>query len=349
MGLSTTDKARPDLFLAPYVTWHLFRPVALLTAEVSLYCLCVFCAVMATGLAAKLGFAFAAGILTATLGIIGHDCAHRGGTRHQWLNRTIATIGFLPALHPMSRWAHHHNQVHHRYTTQIGVDNAFPPMTVDDYRAASPLAKAYYRLQRGLVGHALYYLVEIWARQIFVPGARERGTLRPRDYLDFVFVYLWLIALLGGLTLAAHVIGGQGWGAAFANAAVFGLAIPFVLWNIYISFVTVVQHTGPDVHWSLPTGRPTTTEQKMRGTVHIVFWEPIDVLFHRLMQHTAHHLNPIIPMYSLKGAQHDLETLRDDVIVVRWTPAYHWRLTKVCKLYDPAADRWCDFDFKPTS
>jgi omega-6 fatty acid desaturase (delta-12 desaturase) len=344
MGLSTSDKPRAELFLAPYVTWHLFKPLALLAAEFSLYCLCVFCAVIATNLWAKLGFGVAAGVLTATLGIIGHDCAHRGGTRYQWLNRIIATIGFLPALHPLSRWAHHHNQVHHRFTTQIGVDNAFSPMTVEQYRTASALRRAYYRYQRSLLGHATYYLIDIWLLQIFFPSKAECATLRRRDVTDFVLVYIWLAALLAALTLAAHGLLHQSWLAAFANAALFGFLIPFLLWNLYISFVTVVQHTGPDVHWSLPTGRPSTPQQKMRGTVHIVFWEAFDLLFHRLMQHTAHHLNPIIPMYSLKAAQAGLEQMRGDVIVVHWTPAYHWRLMRTCKLYDTVADGWHGFE-----
>jgi omega-6 fatty acid desaturase (delta-12 desaturase) len=114
--------------------------------------------------------------------------------------------------------------------------------------------------------------------------------------------------------------------------------------------VTVIQHTGPDVKWSVPTGRPSTPAQKMHGTVRIRFPEPIDLLFHRLMQHTAHHLNPIIPLYSLKAAQRSLdESHPDKVINVHWTPAYHMRLTRECKLYDPDADGWCDFDFRPTA
>ena len=50
MEQMTADKPRADLTLAPFVTWHLFRPVALLTAEFSLYCFCVFCAVVAASL-----------------------------------------------------------------------------------------------------------------------------------------------------------------------------------------------------------------------------------------------------------------------------------------------------------
>lgn len=351
MNVSVPDEWRTDLNLAPFVTRHLFRPVALLTAEFSLYAGAVAGAVLLTPLWEKFACAFVAGVLTATMAIIGHDCAHRGGTRYGWLNRLIGTIGFLPALHPLSRWAYHHNQVHHRFTAQIGIDNAYSPMSIDDYRAATPLRRAYYRFQRSLFGQPFYYLIDIWVADIFFPGAKQRATFTGRDYFDLALVYIWLVAFLAGLTwLSLHVGGAQSLGAAFANAAIFGLLIPFLVWNLFISFVTVIQHTGPDVKWSLPTGRPSTAYQKLHGTVRIRFPEVVDLLFHRLMQHTAHHLNPIIPLYSLKAAQHALEEGRgEEVISIRWTPAYHWRLTRDCKLYDPKADRWCDFDFRPTA
>src|SRR5690349_16721666 len=351
MNISTgTDWHGRDLTLVPFVTRHLFRPIALLCVELALYAFAVIAAVISTSLLAKFGFAFLAGVLTATLAIIGHDSGHHVGTRYSWLNRLIGTHSFLPALHPLSRWSHHHNQVHHRYTAQNGVDNAYSPLTVADYRAASPARQAYYRFQRSVWGQPLFYLIDIWAPKIFAPGVSERRTFRARDYWDIAFVYVWLVALLAGLTWLSLLYGGAtSVGAAFANAAVFGLLVPFLVWNLFISFVTVIQHTGPEVRWSVPTGRPSTPEQKMYGTVRIRFPEPIDLLFHRLMQHTAHHLNPIIPLYSLKAAQHTLEVGHgDEVISVRWTPAYHMRLVRECKLYDPDADGWCDFAFRPT-
>jgi omega-6 fatty acid desaturase (delta-12 desaturase) len=351
MNVSVKDDWRTDLNLAPFVTRHLFRPLALLTFEFAFYAAAVVEAVLLPALWEKLLLAVVAGVLTATLAIIGHDCAHRGGTRYSWLNRLIGTIGFLPALHPLSRWAHHHNQVHHRYTAQIGVDNAYPPMSVEGYRAATPARQRYYRFQRSVWGQPLFYLIDIWARDIFAPRAADRASFRARDYFDLGLVYVWLVALLAGLTWLSHTYGATaGWGAAFVNAALFGLIIPFLVWNLFISFVTVIQHTGPDVKWSVPTGRPSTADQKLHGTVRIRFPEVFDVLFHRLMQHTAHHLNPIIPMYSLKAAQRSLEDGHgDEVISIRWTPAYHFRLVKTCKLYDPQRDCWCDFAFQPTT
>jgi omega-6 fatty acid desaturase (delta-12 desaturase) len=351
MSVSLTHDRRGDLNLVPFVTRHLFQPIALLVVELAIYAFAVVAAVISTSLLAKLGFSFLAGVLTATLAIIGHDAAHRGGTKYSWLNRLIGTFGFLPALHPLSRWAHHHNQVHHRYTAQIGVDNAYSPLTVEEYRSASPARQMYYRFQRSVWGQPGFYLIDIWLPKIFLPGASERRGFHARDYWDLALVYVWLLALLAALTWLSSTYGGAaGLGEAFANGAVFGLVIPFLVWNLFISFVTVIQHTGPQVKWSLPTGRPSTADQKMRGTVRIRFPEPIDLLFHRLMQHTAHHLNPIIPLYSLKAAQRNLEEGHgDEVIAVRWTPAYHMRLVRECKLYDPKADGWCDFDFRPST
>jgi omega-6 fatty acid desaturase (delta-12 desaturase) len=344
----TTDLPRTELHLVRFATRHLVQPILLLSAEFAGYLLCVWVAVTSDQLALKLAAGFVGGILTATLAIIGHDCAHRGGTRFQWLNRIIGTIGFLPALHPLSRWEYHHNQVHHRYTAQLGLDNAFPPMTVEEYRNASPSARLYYRFLRSVWGQPFFYLVQIWAKEIIAPRPAD---YRARDWFDTTIVYVWLALLLSGATLLSHASHpGQSWVAAFANGAVWGLIVPFLVWNLFIAFVTVVQHTGPEVRWSVPTGRPSTFEQKLNGTVRICFPEIVDIVFHRLMQHPAHHINPIIPLYTLKAAQHQLEDLDPKgLMVVRWTPAYHLRLTRVCKLYDSERNGWCDFQFRPTA
>jgi len=349
MGCAMTDLAtRPEQTVLPFVTRHLVRPILLLLVEFTAYGAAVAGAVLLEDLWAKLALAFVAGVLTSTLAIIGHDCAHRGGTRFPWLNRLIGTIGFLPALHPMSRWAYHHNQVHHRYTAQIGIDNAYSPMSAAAYRAASPLKQAHYRFQRSVWGQPLFYLTDIWWNQIFLP--LDGTKLTARDWIDFLLVYVWIGIFLASLTWLSHTFGHVGWSAAFFNASVYGLLLPFLVWNLFISFVTVIQHTGPDVKWSEPTGRPSTLSQKLHGTVRIRFPEIIDILFHRLMQHSAHHLNPIIPLYSLKAAQRTLEEQHgDDVISIRWTPAYHWQLTRTCKLYDTERDCWCGFDFSPTT
>jgi len=326
---------------------RLYLPVAIFACDLALYAITVFGAVASTHLAAKLAFAATAGLAVSLLAIVGHDCAHKSFTSVPWLNRAIGTIAFLPALHPYGRWEHHHNRVHHMFTAQLGVDNAYPPMTTQDYVRASAKTRLLYRFKRSLTGQAVYYLIDIWLPKMFVPNRADLRTFSRSDWIDLAIVHVWLMLLVGGLTLFLHFEMAARIPAAFANAVAFGFLIPFLVWNLFISFVTIVQHTGPDVRWIAPTGRHSTSAEKLHGTVHVVFPNPIDWLFHRVMQHPAHHIHSGVPLYCLVKAGHELATrLPYSPIVARWTPLYHWRLTRDCKLYDPVLGTWCDFGLR---
>jgi omega-6 fatty acid desaturase (delta-12 desaturase) len=331
--------------LAPHTVRQILLPVAIFLVSTAIYLCCAAGAVIAADTAAKILLGVIAGVFIANLAIIGHDAVHRSFTSSRWLNRLIGTLAFLPALHPYGRWEHHHNRVHHRYTAQIGIDNAYSPMTVDQYRAASGVRRVYYRFMRSLAGQPFFYMIDIWLPKIFLPLPREANTFRTSDWVDLAIVYVWLGFFVAALTLLAQFYSHQTFGAALWNAAMFGFVIPFLVWNVFISFVTIVQHTGPRAHWILPTGRPSTHQQKLHGTVHVRFPEPIDWFFHRVMQHIAHHVNPIVPLYRLKGAETLVtEQERERSVIETWTPAYHWRLARDCKLYDPIRDGWCKLD-----
>lgn len=150
---------------------------------------------------------------------------------------------------------------------------------------------------------------------------------------------------LAALSWIARSWSGQTIGAAIRNVMIFGFPIRFLVWSLFISFVTAVQHTSPRPRWILPTGRPSTHEQKLRGTLHIRFLETVDWFLHRVIQHIVHHVYPTVPLYRLKAAEM-VVTAKDSELAVfeTWTPAYHWRLTRRCKLYDPVRDAWCSFD-----
>jgi acyl-lipid omega-6 desaturase (Delta-12 desaturase) len=318
-------------------------PVAIFLLSFAIYAGCAVGAVLTQSTGWKIGLAFLSGAFIANLAIIGHDAVHRSFTRVRWLNRLIGTLAFLPALHPFGRWEHHHNRVHHCFTAQIGVDNAYAPMTPEQYRAATPARRAYYRVMRSLIGQPFFYMVDIWARDMFVPFARRGHGLKASDWRDIAIVYAWLAVSVLGMALLSWRANGGGLEAALWNGGIYGVLIPFLVWNVFISFVTIVQHTGPKVRWILPTGRFSTHEEKLGGTVHIVFPEALDWLFHRVMQHVVHHVNPIVPLYRLKEEEAKTLAAEPASIVEVWTPLYHWRMTRDCKLYDPQTQRWCRF------
>jgi omega-6 fatty acid desaturase (delta-12 desaturase) len=327
---------------------RLYLPVAIFACDLALYGLGVFGAVTSTHLVAKLTFAGVAGLAVSLLAIVGHDATHRSFTSVRWLNRVIGTIAFLPALHPYGRWEHHHNRVHHIFTAQLGVDNAYPPMTIQDYLRAPAPTRAFYRFKRSLPGQAVYYLIDVWFPKMFLPNRADRREFNAFDWIDLAVVQIWFVIFVAGLTVSLHLETPRSLAAAFADASLFGFLIPFLVWNLFISFVTIVQHTGPDVRWIAPTGRPSTSAEKLRGTVHVMLPNAFDWLFHRVMQHPAHHIHSGVPLYSLKKAEQELAIrLSNSPIVARWTPLYHWRLTRDCKLYDPERGTWCDFALQP--
>jgi omega-6 fatty acid desaturase (delta-12 desaturase) len=355
MSLSAAKEAGSIEFdqtlLAGFMRRRVALPLVIFAISVLAFALSVAAAVVLANTAAKLAWGVLAGVFIANLAIIGHDAVHRSFTRVRWLNRVIGTVAFLPALHPFSRWEHHHNRVHHRYTAQIGVDNAFSPMTLEQYRDASRRRRLYYRFMRSLWGQPFFYMVDIWWPKIFLPNPPELRELPKSDTTDLLMVYLWLAVWISGLAWLSFAAsaGSESFAAALGGAALYGFLVPFLVWNLLISFLTITQHTGPATHWIMPTGRPSTYEQKVRGTVHVGFPEPIDWFLHRVWQHVAHHVNPIVPLYALKAAETEvIAESKVKVVVERWTPAYHWRLTRDCKLYDPIGDRWCDFKGQPT-
>lgn len=322
----------------PQASRGLILPIVIFLAGFAFYLATAAGAVLAGPVGLKIALAALSGAFIANLAIIGHDGVHRSFTRIRWLNRVIGTVAFLPALHPYGRWEYHHNRVHHCYTAQIGVDNAFSPMTPEQYRSASRPRRLYYRFMRSLIGQPFFYMIDIWAISMFVPYARRGHGLRPADWRDIAFVYIWLAVSTIFFALLSRSFGGSFW-----NGALYGVVIPFLVWNVFISFVTIVQHTGPKVRWIMPTGRFSTQEERLNGTVHIVFPGALDWFFHRVMQHLVHHVNPIIPLYRLKETEAKLIADAEAANVETWTPLYHWRMARDCKLYDPTEKRWCGF------
>ena len=318
-------------------------PVVIFALSFAIYAGAAIGAVLVKNTGWKIALAVLAGTFIANLAIIGHDAVHRSFTRIRWLNRMIGTWAFLPALHPYGRWEHHHNRVHHCYTAQLGVDNAYPPMTPDEYRAATPARRFYYRFMRSLIGQPFFYMVDIWAIDMFLPFIRRNHGLKSGDWRDVAIVYAWLLLSTLGFAALSLAHDGGGVRAALWNGGIYGVLIPFLVWNVFISFVTIVQHTGPKVRWVVPTGRFSTHEERLGGTVHVVFPEVLDWFFHRVMQHVAHHVNPIIPLYRLKKEEKKLFAGEPAPIVETWTPLYHWRMARDCKLYDPATKSWRRF------
>ena len=304
-------------------------------ADSLLYAGATYLAARAGGPAAWLWGAIA-GAATAMLFVVGHDACHGSLTASPRLNRRIGSLAFLPSLTPFSAWELGHNQTHHVYTNLKPADYVWQPFSKREFDALPRWRQHLERVYRSAPGVGLYYLVEIWWKHLFFAREGPGGTVRRRDRLDSA-ICAFYAAALAAATLRI------GW-AAFAAAVV----LPFAVWNWLMGWAIFEHHTHPDVCWFDDPRAWRTARAQTTCTVHVVLPGWADAILHRIMNHTAHHLDVAVPLYGLVEAQRALESdPAAGVIVYRWTPFTFFRHLRLCKLYDFDRLRWTGFDGIP--
>lgn len=296
---------------------------------------------------AKTPLAALNGIAIGVLFIVGHDACHGILLPGRRLNRRAGRLCLLPALHPFASWIHNHNGLHHGFTNIKEKDPGFPPLAPAEYHALSAWRRWLYRQGRTWYGLGLLYFTQMWWKWEVSPTA-ERAPRNPRAFLrDRLVVAAFALVWVGVLIVAAleqddSVVG----------LVLVGFVLPQVVWNWLIGFIILQQHTHPRVAWyserDLPA--PSYFQAQVRATPHLIFPAPFRFLLRNVMEHTAHHAEPSVPLYRLADAQTSLErAYRRDIVRVLWTPAGFLRTLRVCRLYDYASHRWVDYDGTPLS
>ena len=310
----------------PVLAFTLFAADALVFAAV------VYMAATGAGAAAWLWGA-AAGIATAMLFVVGHDACHGSFTASRALNRWIGSIAFLPSLTPFSAWELGHNQTHHVYTNLKPLDYVWTPFSKREFDALPLWRRCLERVYRSAPGLGLYYGIEIWWKHLFFARKDTGRTMRRRDLKDSALCLLYL-AIVSAVTLRV------GW-MAFLTAVVW----PFAVWNWVMGWAIFEHHTHPDAPWFADVDAWRVARAQTACTVHVVLPPFIDAVLHRIMNHTAHHLDVTVPLYGLVEAQRAVESdPAAGVIVYRWTPFTFLRHLRVCKLYDFERRCWTGFD-----
>ncbi len=285
-----------------------------------------------------------AGLLSALvigqLFVIGHDACHGSLSKSRRLNRVIGTLAFLPTLTPFSTWALGHNQLHHAYTNLRSHDYVWAPFSKAEYDALPPWRRALERLYRTPAGHGPHYFIEIWSKHLFFP--------RPPHVERAAASYAWDSALVAAWACGVAAVMAAGAYATGQNAALVifcSLVVPYAVWLAIIGFLIFQHHTSPTIRWYDDEAEWSSRQSQVDSVQHVIFPGLLNVLFQNIMEHHAHHLDPLISLHHLGPAQAALKaSLGPRVQVMRWTPRTFAETTRVCKLYDYETHRWRGFD-----
>ncbi len=280
--------------------------------------------------------------------VIGHDACHGAFTPSAWLNAILGRIALLPAWHPYAGWEHAHNHVHHAWTNLRQKDYAWAPYSKDDYDRLPAWRRWMVRFYRTPLGLGAYYFFDVYLRRTVFPKREFRGGMRmPRFVGDCLLVLAFIVAQ------AAYLIGLARWfdnRGSVVEALFFGQWLPFVIWNWEIAFLIWLHHTHPRIPWFDDADEWTFYKGQILGTAHVQFPGPINWLIHSIMEHTAHHVDPRVPLYHLGAAQESLAQAFPLNIVEH---KFSWRsfgyTLRTCRLYDYRAHRWTDWNGEPTS
>ncbi len=288
-----------------------------------------------------------AGWFSAMLFVVGHDAAHEALTPYRWLNGLIGRFALLPGWHNFTGWVHAHNHVHHGWTNYRPKDYVWAPPSPTTYNALPKWRQALTRFYRSAWGFGAYYMIEIVFKRITlvqrdVKNAQVRWTWR----FDNLFLFTAITAQSWGVVvLARH------WGIETHAAllVLWAVVVPSIVTSYLIGFVTYLHHTHPQVPWFDDQHEWSFYRGQILGTTHVDFGRAFNSMSHNIMEHTAHHVDPRVPLYHLIEAQRAIEKVYDALVHYRFSLRGFFYIQRVCQLYDSQTHRWMSYRGEATS
>jgi len=350
----TTPKAA-ELFdqIPDQARYRRYLPaLALFGVEYVGYLVCVAGAVVLPGWGFKTASAVFAALWLSGLYIIGHDAGHGTFVPGPAANRWIGRFAFFPSFTPLAAWFRAHVLLHHNFLRVRGRDMVWMPWSLTEYRAAPRWRRVWYRFLRTPAGLAVYWTVGNWIPYLLFPPGSEMGSRRRQNRFDRALVGAFAGALFGALYGLAVRAAAWPWAdpAGPVGVLLFGLVLPYLVWAYLTAVVDLIHHTHPRAVWFANRREWDYFTANVRSTVHIVLPFGLNRVALNIFEHTAHHVDPRVPLFHLPAAQAGLaEAYPADVLIERFTPGYVLRLLRTCRLYDFETRQWLDYDGTPTA
>ncbi len=288
------------------------------------------------------------GMVIGLLFIVGHDACHGSFTPSARINQILARLAFLPSLQPYTSWAYSHNGLHHGWSNLKGKDVVFVPFTLAEYQALSWGRRLLERIHRTAFGVGLMYLTQIWWKTELFPAPLHSPKDKTAFFLDRLLVAAFLVVQIGAALLLSFTIPAEPW--YLVLRAVLLLGLSYAAWFLLIGVITFQQHTHPEVPWYDKMEEWNFYRAHIHSTPHLLHPTWLRRLLHNIMDHNAHHVDPLIPLYQLNASQHSLEdSCGRDVVTNGGSIRAYLKTLRICRLYDYEKHQWTDYDGTPTS
>jgi omega-6 fatty acid desaturase (delta-12 desaturase) len=227
--------------------------------------------------------------------IVFHDCCHGSFFRSRRANRWVGYFTGLLTLTPFERWQRAHAE-HHATVGDLdrrGKGDVWT-LTVEEFRAASPFKRLYYRVFRNP-----FVMLGVGPGLLFVIGNRfaPRGAGRRERFS----VHFTNIAILATLVIAHFAVGLPVF--LLTQLPTFLIAATAGVWLFY------VQHQYEDAYWARkPEWDPMTAA--LEGSSYYKLPRVLQWFTGSIGLHHVHHVQPRIPFYNLQWCQDSVPALQ---------------------------------------
>ncbi len=245
-----------------------------------------------------LAIAMVNGLFVVRLFIIQHDCGHAAFFRSRkagdWVGRVLGVVTLTP--YDVWKRSHllHHNGSGNLDKRSLGGD--VHTMTVDEYRALSPLRRLQYRMYR----HPLVLFGLGPSFIFFLTNRLPFGMFNSKKYWTSAMGTNFGIALV--LAVIIYFGGWQPVALIFVPTTLVGGTLG--IWMFY------VQHQFEDAQWDEDEGWDMH-DAALHGSSHYVLPQPLQWLTGNIGIHHVHHLYSRIPFYRLTEVLRDFPVLAE--------------------------------------
>ncbi len=278
----------------------------------------------------KLLYALPLGLVYSMFFNLGHELCHRTYFRGRFWNHFWGRLLFSLVFHNFSLFEVVHNHHHHVYTNVKGL-NSWSPCSPEEYRAMSPLRRAWERFLRSPAGIGIYYVTRRLFRLKCLPNRGYMGeSLKAVQYWDFGLIVL----VHAGLIAALWLLNPQQW---LVNVLVIEV-IALILGMHIVGTVVFLQHTHRDLPWF---AEPVVTRNPEEVTTTSPALAPVPVM--DFSYHIMHHRKPATPVFELKKKETELYGDRPVKRVSLLDFRHLLDTMRHCQLYDYEGGRWLRF------
>jgi len=258
------------------------------------------------------GYVWVQGLLHTGLWVLAHECGHLAFSDYKLVNDTVGWVLHSYLMVPYFSWKFSHSK-HHKATGNLKRDTVFIPKTkeeflesrdhdhdIDDIVGDSPIYTLYQLILQQFGGWIAYLFTNVSGQKYEGKKWYQNNHFNPASPIFESREYWYVV--MSDIGILTQLIVVYTWYKKFGGFNLLvNWALPYVLVNHWLVFITFLQHSDPRMphytpeQWNFARGAAATMDREFGFVGKYIFHDIIET-------HVLHHYVSRIPFYNAREA-----------------------------------------------